>query len=152
MSRLCGFKGTRDRRPCTQEVGDDEDHCRAGHPCRRVAQRKGFLAELFSPASPSYEVDEIQTRRPSPGLFGPPVKVGTEVGATKLIVREYGWTGKHRVQPGTRGIVQAVKVSLTGADVFTVSWECGFATHEVPFGSIRVRDSAPAPKRRFALI
>lgn len=144
-SRHCTFpireKNGR-RRPCDNLVDEGRDHCRAGHPCRAIKQRRGALSGVFSlnpssfdPNTSSYDVEDVVLRKPWQATKT--IRVGTEVQATKAIIRDFGWTGRHIVQKGVRGIVDSVKSGWWG-DRFTITWEVGFTTHDVGVNELLV--------------
>ena len=77
MTRVCGSLAPSTGAPCTQLVGDHEDHCAAGHRCppaggNALTALRQVRRGLGSASAGSLEIDELVGAPPEPAAVGPP--------------------------------------------------------------------------------
>ena len=106
-----------------------------------------FFVDVYDPAPIELpETDELFAH-PTGFFQRERFEIGTEVIATREIVRDFGWTGRHRVPAGSRGIVEMVQEGILRR-LMTVTWELGFTTHQVSSDHVRTSAEQPILKKK----
>ena len=106
-----------------------------------------FLVDVYDPAPIELpETDELFAH-PTGFFQRERYDIGTEVIATREIVRDFGWTGRHRVPAGSRGIIEMVQDKGILRRLLTVTWELGFTTNQVSSDHVRTAAEQPITKR-----